>query len=332
MASLSRIKVAAGLGLPFKCWVDRMTCKRGDTARMTLGEQVDSGRLVCPVARRPLRMREGGEWLDSVEGSAAYRVLSGGRPILLRDVDIAAVYVQESSLMSRDYARPKAGFLLRLVDRLRRDHRTRAARRAMDQVMGMLPPGGLGISPGGGPGRAHPALVNVNIGAFENVDIVADAHLLPYADDCVDVVHSEAVFEHLAEPSVAAKELFRVLRRGGYGFICTPFLQQYHGYPHHYQNFTLQGHRRIFESCGFEVIEQGHAVGPISALTTLVSAALRNFLPRPLNQVAWGAWAGVALIFRPFDRLLEHHPEAHTLASSTYLVVRKPTGVGNVGG
>ena len=72
--------------------------------------------------------------------------------------------------------------------------------------------------------RSHPMLFNLNIGPFPNVDVVADAHSLPYADESVDVVHSEAVFEHLYNPGQASKEIYRILKKGGKAYICTPFL------------------------------------------------------------------------------------------------------------
>ena len=65
--------------------------------------------------------------------------------------------------------------------------------------------------------REHPSLVNVNIGPFPNVDVVADAHHLPYADASVDAIFCEAVLEHLAQPHEAVKEMFRVLPARGLG-------------------------------------------------------------------------------------------------------------------
>jgi ubiquinone/menaquinone biosynthesis C-methylase UbiE len=42
-----------------------------------------------------------------------------------------------------------------------------------------------------------------------------DATALPFADDSVDVVRSERVFQHLEDPQLAANEVARVLRPGG---------------------------------------------------------------------------------------------------------------------
>jgi ubiquinone/menaquinone biosynthesis C-methylase UbiE len=73
-------------------------------------------------------------------------------------------------------------------------------------------------------------------------------------------LHCEAVLEHLEFPDVAVGEMFRVLRPGGLVFAATPFLQSYHGYPDHFQNFTLHGHQRLFERAGFSILQSGTCV------------------------------------------------------------------------
>jgi ubiquinone/menaquinone biosynthesis C-methylase UbiE len=85
---------------------------------------------------------------------------------------------------------------------------------------------------------------------------------LPLADNCIHAVHCEAVFERLEDPHDAAGELFRVMKPGGLAYICTPFLQPFHGYPSHFQNFTHLGQKRLFERAGFTVLEHGVCVGP----------------------------------------------------------------------
>ncbi len=207
---------------------------------------------------------------------------------------------------------------------LARDYRTSASIRASNRIFDGLGSTALCLAPGGGPVRFHSSLVNLNIAPFENVDVIADAHRLPYLDSTVDAMHSEAVFEHLAAPARAAAEMYRVMKPGAMAFVATPFLAQYHGYPHHYQNYTLQGHQQLFADAGFEVVEAGHCVGPVVALTTLVSAFFREYLPRPLNRIAWAAVAGISVLLRPIDRLLEHKPNAHALAATTYALIRKP--------
>lgn len=44
---------------------------------------------------------------------------------------------------------------------------------------------------------------------------------LPFEDDCVDVVHSNQVIEHLENVDTFVEEIFRILRPGGYAILST---------------------------------------------------------------------------------------------------------------
>jgi SAM-dependent methyltransferase len=177
----------------------------------------------------------------------------------------------------------------------------------------------LCISVGGGPVRVHPALVNVNVGLFPNVDVVADAYELPYADEVVDAVHCEAVLEHLELPETAVREMYRVLRPGGRLFAATPFLQAFHGYPDHYQNFTLTGHVRLFERAGFTVLSAGTCVGPTFAMRDLVTNYFRKSFPGSAGKLAAALWSVVTLPFLYLDRFVNTRPRSADVASTTYL-------------
>ena len=83
-----------------------------------------------------------------------------------------------------------------------------------------------------------------------------------------------------------------MLRPGGAVFAATPFLQAYHGYPSHFQNFTVTGHQHLFQSRGFRIREAGPCVGPVNAWITLNAVFLRQYLPRPLGAVLAAALAG----------------------------------------
>jgi ubiquinone/menaquinone biosynthesis C-methylase UbiE len=173
--------------------------------------------------------------------------------------------------------------------------------------------------------RVHPNLVNLNLDAFPNVDVVGDAYELPYADRVVDAVHCEAVLEHLERPWEAVAEMFRVLKPGGLVFAASPFLQAFHAYPSHYQNYTAIGHDRLFMHQGFEVLSSGACVGPTYALTDLMALYLRTYLPtRLLSRTAHRLALVASLLARPLDRRLLRSPDAHVLASTVYTHARKP--------
>ncbi len=168
----------------------------------------------------------------------------------------------------------------------------------------------------------------MNIGPFRNVDVVGDAHLLPYQDDSVDAIYCEAVLEHLNDPAKAVSEMRRVLKPGGKVVAMTPFLQRFHGYPFHFQNFTVIGHALLFERAGFEVQESGACVGPTYAIVSLVSGYLTQCWPRWIGFPLGAIWNVIGAALNPLDLLLNRSPSAHVLASTTYVLAQKPMVAG----
>jgi SAM-dependent methyltransferase len=236
---------------------------------------------------------------------------------------------QQNGVMARKYAgikeRPSLEEILNKIIKLGGDYRSLEARKAFREVVENQRPDALCLSVGGGPARAHPKLVNLNIGLFPNVDVVGDAYSLPYTDDSIDAVYCEAVLEHLEYPEQAVTEMFRTLRANGQVFAATPFLQMFHPYPNHYQNFTLEGHQKLFEHAGFRVLSSGVCVGPTFALSDLIIHYTKLVVPtRILNRLLAMAVGILVLPIRPLDLLLNRHPAAHVLASTTYVHAIKP--------
>lgn len=81
-------------------------------------------------------------------------------------------------------------------------------------------------------------------------DIVGDIHKLPFADNSEDAVVCLAVLEHVEDPAQAARELYRVLKPGGFCLVYVPFLFYYHaevGYYKDYWRFTKDALELIFK-------------------------------------------------------------------------------------
>jgi len=293
--------------------------------RPSLESQIAEGRLVCPKTRQPLRLA--GDRLVTENGGISYPLIAGV-PILLSAERSAAYLSGQDASMASEYERSRPGALrslLRSIESAVGDQRTAGSQRAFAAIFENLPPEALCLSVGGGPLRVHPALVNLNIGPFANVDVVADAYELPYADGSVDAVHCEAVLEHLEFPETAVREMYRVLRPGGKAFAATPFLQPFHGYPDHYQNFTATGHRRLFERAGFEILAAGTCVGPTFALRDLAINYLRNLLPGGMiGKLGSRLFGLLTLPFLGLDRWANRRPRSADLASTTYLSLRRP--------
>jgi hypothetical protein len=295
----------------------------------------EAGKLACPATGSALHTT-GESLLATRDGAHTYQVLPNGVPLLLTDPERIKEYLAASEMpreyheIARSSERPEAagakGLVRKVKAWLHQDYRTDKSLAAAERLFQGLPAGSLCVSVGGGPNRDHPRLVNLNIGPFANVDLVADAHRLPFADGSVDAVYSSAVLEHLYAPTKAAAEMFRILKPGAKVFARTPFLQQYHGYPHHYQNFTLTGHRRLFEDAGFAVDEEGVDVGPTYAFIHITNYYLQEFAPFPLRsrpfRFFWSLFANACL--KRMDRKMNLRENAHILASTTFLLGHKP--------
>jgi SAM-dependent methyltransferase len=204
------------------------------------------------------------------------------------------------------------------------DYRTPASLAADQRVIRLCDEGKRVLGLGGGPSQRHPAIINLNIERFANVNVVGDAHHLPFAPQSFDGVHCEATFEHLEYPDKAAAELHRILKLDALGFICTPFMQPFHGYPSHFQNFTERGHRALFERAGFEILESGTCVGPAWALSGTVATFIAEYTPQPLRWPARATWAVLSrLLVRPLDRWLNAKDNAYVMASTTYVLIKR---------
>ena len=81
----------------------------------------------------------------------------------------------------------------------------------------------------------------------------------PLARESFDLVIAEQVFEHLLYPYRAAKNVYAMLRPGGYFLISTPFLQKIHDFPVDCSRWTPLGMRYFLSEAGFpiEAIQSG---------------------------------------------------------------------------
>jgi SAM-dependent methyltransferase len=67
-----------------------------------------------------------------------------------------------------------------------------------------------------------------------------------------DLILAEQVFEHVASPRTAARNVFEMLRPNGYFLITTPFLIRYHEAPIDCSRWTELGLRNLLTESGFE--------------------------------------------------------------------------------
>lgn len=298
--------------------------------------QISSGLLVCPRTHQSLTPN--GESLITQDGQYSYPYLNGV-PIMI-DAKAQASYLTENNQsMVQEYSAATAETSERrsirsfLGSRLRAaqnfilnpsdDYRSAESRDAWS-IVSDQPDDALCLAVGGGPLRYHPQFVNLNIGPFKNVDVVGDAYELPYRDGTVSAILCEAVLEHLEFPEAAVKEMYRVLKPEGQVFATTPFLQAYHGYPNHFQNFTLTGQQRLFIRNGFELVSSGVCVGPTYVVSEIVQCYLRYYIPFPIGKrLILSVLRYVFGVLRRLDKKIVTFTNASDVASTTYVHARK---------
>jgi SAM-dependent methyltransferase len=187
---------------------------------------------------------------------------------------------------------------------------------ALEALLARLEPGAPVLEIGGGDRRrAVAGHLNVEYLPFELADMYADIHHLPFRDEAFELACSQAVFEHVARPFDAARELVRVTRPGGVIFTEVAFLQPVHAVPHHYFNMTAAGVRELFHEC--EVIDEGW-FGPLSSTVEwLVQAAGLGGKVRPSRL------RKIVSDLRQLDPLVSE-ADLRAVASGVHVTVRTP--------
>jgi SAM-dependent methyltransferase len=165
-------------------------------------------------------------------------------------------------------------------------------------------------------------LVGTDIYASANVEIVADAHRLPFVDGCFDGVWTQAVLEHVLDPWEVVAEIHRVLKPEGVVYADTPFMQQVHEGAYDFTRFSLSGHRWLFRN--FDLIAAG-AVG--GAGTAFVWSA--RYLVRAITGNDKIATAASCLFFwaRFLDRLGRTRENADAACGVYFFGTKSTTAV-----
>jgi len=168
-----------------------------------------------------------------------------------------------------------------------------------------------------------PGVYNLDIAYYPNIDIVADAHHMPFKDGSLDGIVIKNVFEHLRDPAKVREELKRVVKPGGQIYAKVPFMQPFHAVPDDYQRYSINGLHEFFKD--FEILQEGISVGPSSALAWF----LREYLAILFSfnsKKAYKFWRAVFSYFtapmKYFDAFFRKRKEAHRLASAFYLILR----------
>ena len=214
--------------------------------------------------------------------------------------------------------------LLKLTDPPDFAYKTPISRDRIPQFVEHLGPDAVILNLGSGRTSYGLRVVNLDIGPFSNVDVVAMGERLPVADASLDAVITQGVLEHVPDLPATLAEIDRVLRPGGLVYHEIPFIQGFHGSPTDYRRFTLTGISEL--APGYEVLDAGVACGPSSAMLWISSEWLAMLFSFGNDVLFKAGRRGFAWLLSPIklaDAWLEHYPRADLIASAFYIVARK---------
>lgn len=93
------------------------------------------------------------------------------------------------------------------------------------------------------------------------VDLIGSADSIPFPDSSFDSIVCTQVFEHLEFPEKSAREIYRVLKPGGYLLVTVPQMNELHEEPNDFFRYTRFGLVSLFGRVGFEVVVQNQRGG-----------------------------------------------------------------------
>lgn len=168
-------------------------------------------------------------------------------------------------------------------------------------------------------------IIKLDIVRSSIVDIVADAHRMPIADNSFHGVLFHSEIEHMHTPDEVIAEIGRVLIPGGLVYSTIPFVF----YWHHgdYYRFSKDGLRQLFRQ--FEEVEIGIGGGPSSALAWVLRyylSILLSFRSATLFGLLTYVFGWLTFPLKYLDIFLQKYPKSEVITSGFYCFHSKPIG------
>jgi len=181
---------------------------------------------------------------------------------------------------------------------------------------------GLILNLGSGGDFIHEGVINFDLDFIPDVNVVGNGENLPFLDGTFDLIINQAVLEHVKRPNKIVKEMYRVLKKGGYIYVESPFLQEYHGFPLDFQRYTLMGLENLLSR--FQKIESGVCAGPSATFGRIFREYLASFSDNLYIHQILKMFAGWFIFpIRYLDLYLSKKKYAHVIAMGLYYIGQK---------
>jgi SAM-dependent methyltransferase len=99
---------------------------------------------------------------------------------------------------------------------------------------------------------------------------------IPYGDEEFDVVIASESMEHIFNNLNVVSEIKRVVKKGGYIYMSTPFMFQEHGSPYDFFRFTQYYYKKMFGDCRLLRFSQSNTF--VTTPLVLFSLVIHSFL------------------------------------------------------
>jgi SAM-dependent methyltransferase len=194
-----------------------------------------------------------------------------------------------------EIASKQAGILQKLLVKhvYAAQNNSQKVRKCIDSLLSELKPAGWALNLGSGDADYHPRMINLDIQDSEHVDILTTGTQLPFQDQSLDLVISQAVLEHIDSPLDTIAEVHRVLRPGGKFYCQVPFVIGFHPGPFDYWRFTRQALEHLFTNENWELktldLSLGHGSGFYRVLVeflAVTASTISQRLYRPAKGLA----------------------------------------------
>ncbi len=165
-----------------------------------------------------------------------------------------------------------------------------------------IPPGSMVLDAGAGnaPYKHLVSHTNYESADFEKLErayaeqtFVCDLKEIPVEDARYDFVLFNQVMEHLPDPRLVLKELFRVMKPGARLIYSGPLFYEEHEQPYDFFRYTSLGVRLLFQEAGFAVQRLDWLEGYFGTVAYQMSRMAR-YLPGRPSSIARGI-AGLVL-------------------------------------
>ncbi len=193
-------------------------------------------------------------------------------------------------------------------------------------IKSSLKKGGIVLNVASGSMRIDKKAINLDLYAYSNVDIVADATNLCLKNESVDLIVNQASLEHIYDYKKVITETYRVLKKGGRGYFTVPFLYEFHASPNDFHRFTSEGLKRSFQESGFVVEDLKPSSGPASSFVGVLIEFLSVLLSFGIKHLYKFLTIFFLLIFFPIkflDYFFNRFSFSKNAASCFYAVIKK---------